>query len=325
MRSTTDPRNPRRRTLLRATLAAVAPVPLGARAAADRFHFALVGDTPYDVEERTHLRRILQHLGELAPACVIHVGDLKGGSQPCSDALLRERLALLDASPRPLVLTPGDNDWTDCARPAAGSHDPLERLAFLRRVFFADGRSLGRERLALERQLRSDAGYALPENARWRIGNLRFMTAHVVGSDDGRGGASHPSPEWSQRSRATRDWLRETTTLALDEGASGLVVAFHADPEFRRGVAASARDAHAPWRRALSETARRFRRPILLAHGDSHLFRVDQPLADENGRRFPQVTRVIAYGSPMSSYWVRVAWDATRPDPFVVSFDRLPS
>ena len=29
----------------------------------------------------------------------------------------------------PLLYTPGDNEWTDCHRPAAGAYNPLERLA----------------------------------------------------------------------------------------------------------------------------------------------------------------------------------------------------
>ena len=35
-----------------------------------------------------------------------------------------------------VVLTPGDNEWTDCHRVAAGEYQPLERLAKLREVFY---------------------------------------------------------------------------------------------------------------------------------------------------------------------------------------------
>ena len=71
--------------------------------------------------------------------------DIKGGREPCSDALFARRRALLARSAHPLVLLPGDNEWTDCHRPSAGAFDPLERLAALRRRFFAPGRSLGAE------------------------------------------------------------------------------------------------------------------------------------------------------------------------------------
>ena len=39
-----------------------------------------------------------------------------------------------------MIYVPGDNEWTDCHRANNGGYDPLERLAFLRAMFYP-GRS----------------------------------------------------------------------------------------------------------------------------------------------------------------------------------------
>jgi hypothetical protein len=41
------------------------------------------------------------------------------------------------------MLTPGDNDWTDCDRPSNGGFNSLERLDHERQVFFSTPFSLG--------------------------------------------------------------------------------------------------------------------------------------------------------------------------------------
>jgi hypothetical protein len=50
------------------------------------------------------------------------------------------------------VFTPGDNDWTDCDRPANGGFSSLERLNYERLVFFNTPFSLGRRRMRQEVQ-----------------------------------------------------------------------------------------------------------------------------------------------------------------------------
>ena len=45
------------------------------------------------------------------------------------------------------MFTPGDNDWTDCDRPANGGFSSLERLDFERALFFNTRFSLGKHRM----------------------------------------------------------------------------------------------------------------------------------------------------------------------------------
>ena len=50
-------------------------------------------------------------------------------------------------------------------------------------------------------------------------------------------------------------------------------------------------------------------RPVVLAVGDTHIFRVDKPLYDENGALVTNFTRLEVFGHP-DVHWVRVDVDA---------------
>jgi hypothetical protein len=276
------------------------------------FAFALIGDLPYSSADEANLAAVLEATGREPLAFVLHVGDIKAGREPCDDALIAHRRELLARSPHPLVLLPGDNEWTDCRRAAAGGFDPLERLAALRTAFWSTPGALGggssAEALALERQR------GLPENVRFRVGAVHLVAVHVVGSGNGRGGHPGSRAEFEARTAANRRWLADAVARALREGADALVIAAHADPDF--GTAPS--PAFAPWIADLRAAASAFPRPILLLHGDSHRFRVDRPLAARDGAPFAHVTRAIASGWPFTSQWVRIDYDPRDPRRFRV-------
>lgn len=302
--------NRRRRWLQAAAGACVGAGPaahaFAAAASGDAFAFALIGDTAYSETDAVRLSTLLSELDAQTLRFVLHVGDIKGGRESCEDALLQRRRDLLDRSAHPLVVLPGDNDWTDCHRHRAGGFDPLERLVALRRLFWASPAALGGERgggLTLERQP------GLPENVRWRIGPVQFVGLHVVGSGNGLEGYPGSRGEFRRRRDANRVWLSQTVGMALETNADALAIAFHADPDFHR----SPRPGFADFVALLQESADRFRRPILLMHGDSHRFRADRPLADRDGRRFEHVQRVICFGWPSVTAWVRIAYLPADP------------
>src|SRR5215831_14305871 len=86
---------------------------------------------------------------------VIHVGDIHSGSEPCTHAYDQSIFDKWTAFQRPLIYTPGDNEWSDCtkANEEPGSDNdnvathpdlPLENLALIRQIFFANpGWTLG--------------------------------------------------------------------------------------------------------------------------------------------------------------------------------------
>ena len=57
---------------------------------AARFSFAIVGDTPYTAWEEDRFVQMLHEINQNNLAFVVHVGDIKNGASPCTDALYEE-------------------------------------------------------------------------------------------------------------------------------------------------------------------------------------------------------------------------------------------
>ena len=91
------------------------------------FAFALIADMPYSPVDSVRFGRLVEEINRAEGLeWVIHVGDIKGGSSPCSDGLLQNRFEWFQQFERPFILAPGDNDWTDCHR---SGYQPLDRLS----------------------------------------------------------------------------------------------------------------------------------------------------------------------------------------------------
>jgi hypothetical protein len=302
-----------RRVLAAAALAACAFAAHGA----ERFSFAAFGDAPYFAFEEPAVVRLIASFAEAGVEFAVHVGDLKSGSARCTDALFEERLRMLDASPVPLVFTPGDNDWLDCHRATAGSYEPLERLERVRELFHAGAASLGRRTLPLVRQSADPRFRAYRENARWTFGGVAFVTLNVPGSNNNLGRTSAMDAEHAARMAANFEWLDEAVRRAEAPDMRGLVVFAHADPRFGRGPPRV--DGFARFREVLRAHAEWLAKPLLLVHGDGHRYRVDRPLRDRaTGRPLDHFTRVEVFGTPEVN-WVRIDVDPANPRLFAVS------
>ena len=279
------------------------------------FSFGVFGDTPYHLLEIPAVAQMLRDMDRAGMAFVVNVGDIKRASEPCSNDVLRERHALLDASPRPLVFTPGDNEWVDCHTPAAGEYVPRERLDALRALFAAGDESIGRSKLRVTRQSEDPRFRPYRENARWIAGGIVFATFNVPGSnnnlgqgtpkdDDDARRMSRNFEEHAARMSTNFAWLAEAVELARQPAMRGLALFAHADPRF--GTEPGRGDGYEAWRQVLRLHAAALRKPMLLVHGDGHRYRVDQPLTDPlTFDRLTNFTRVEVFGSPTVN-WVRV-------------------
>src|SRR5262249_2246127 len=116
------------------------------------YAIGLWGDLPYsDLQALVGVPNLIADMNRHSLRFTVHDGDLKGGNGPvgsvppttCVDALYVQAQGFFDALRAPAILTPGDNDWTDCDRPSNGGFSSLERLDHEREVFFSDSRSLG--------------------------------------------------------------------------------------------------------------------------------------------------------------------------------------
>lgn len=281
------------------------------------FAFAVFGDGPYNRAELRRFDQLIEQVNADQLAFLLHVGDILGSS--CSDAAYLDRRARLRRVRHPVVYTPGDNEWTDCHEASAGSYRPLERLARLRELFFADTvGGLGGDTLPLMRQ-RTDPRYAeFPENVRWTMGGLVFATMHIVGSRNATrpfaGRTAADDEEGVRRTAAAIAWLRETFAVARTAETRAVVIGIHGNPRFDRAPAE--RRAYDDFLAALEDEVAAFGRPVLFVHGDTHTHRVDHPLVHRaSGQVLENFTRLETYGSPDIG-WVRVVVDTLGPQLF---------
>jgi hypothetical protein len=245
----------------------------------------VLGDTPYSQAEAGKLDGLIGRINAQELAFVVHVGDIgsSAATQACSDAWLEARKRQFARLRHPFVLLPGDNEWSDCQRHGM---DPLARLAKWRQMFCT-----GVPGLALERQ----AGERC-ENLRWQADGMMFVGLNVPGRST--------NPLRDRDMEAVFEWLDESLVLAESRRAHKIIVFMHADPYFERSAPS---DGYARLRTVLATHAEWFAGRLVLVHGDTHIYRDDQPL--------PGLRRIEVWGSPFVA-WLRgsIARGALRID-----------
>lgn len=282
----------------------------------ESFSFAVLGDAPYHGLDFMRYRHVLDEIGRDDLAFVIHVGDILW--YPCTDETYRQRFEQLDALTHAVVYTPGDNEWADCHEPVAGSYLPLERLDALRDVFFAEPReSLGQSRIALQTQADDSRWPEFVENVRWTHLGVVFATIHLPGSWNAgsifEGRSEKDDDATTRRTAAAVSWLETAFAQAEATGARALVIATHADMLLGEPADDRYRRSYEPLVERLEQLVAATARPVLLVHGDSHDYLLDQPLRDRNhGSILQQLTRLEVMGAPDVG-WVRVTISGDSP------------
>ena len=288
---------------------------------AETFRFVALGDMPYgfDSTAGANYRSLIREINAVKPLFSVHVGDFKAGYTQCSDqefALQRHHFDLFEQA---VVYTPGDNDWTDCARTIAGSYDPLERLAKLRRDFFFPDHSLGQRPIALESQ-----SVLMPkfpdfiENQRWIVSRTLFVTLHIVGSNN-KYDPTDPraEAEFLERDRANIAWIQDAYRLARQKGLVAIAFFLQADV-LLSGDRYENYPPKSGFRSSFGQTllplAREFGKPVLVVHGDSHEFRFDSIYALD-GDLLKNVQRLEVPGA-MVTKAVEVTVDEAAAVPF---------
>ena len=243
--------------LFAAACAAPAPIPDGALA------FGVLGDAPYNDGEVERLDGVIERMNAQELAFVVHVGDIGASTtdEACGDAWLAARKAQFERIRHPFLLLPGDNEWSDCK-------SPLGRLAAWRRLFCSFQ--------TIKNVEKQPGPYC--EHVRWEAGGWMFVALNVPGRNN-----NLRHPEHGPRMQAVHAWLDEAAARAAN--AKGLVVLMQANP-----FTTAPRDGFASLRKALQDLGSRNPRRIILIHGDTHLYRDDEPL--------PGVRRIEVWGSP---------------------------
>ena len=246
---------------------------------------------------------------------VVHDGDIKAGATPCTDDCFEAVGVQFQTIRHPLVYIFGDNEWSDCGKVKTNAFDPLERLQKLRDMFAQGDRSLGRRTMPLERQSADLKFAAFRENVRWRKGGVVFAGLNVPGDDN-----HFVSEEFKLRNAANIAWMKDAFAMATKENARAVMLVMQANPNYDEAATNRVRKGFNEMLRVLEQETIAFRKPVVLVHGDSHYFRIDQPMiGSKSRRRVENFLRVETFGNP-DVHWLRVIVDPS--DPNVFRFER---
>lgn len=269
------------------------------------FEFALIGDLPYDAEQEAKFPNLISEINKNKLAFVVHDGDIKSGSSPCTDRLFYQRKELFKKFDHPFILILGDNEWTDCHRPTAGGYNPTERLTKLRQIFFPNNQSLGKRIIRFSQQSENFQYRKFRENIRWNYNRVMFVGLNVTGSNNNFGRTPEDDAEYRERNTANLAWLRESFALAKRNNDQGIMLIIQANPGFELESTNNQRTGYNDFINALETETLNFGKQVVLVHGDSHYFRIDKPLLNsKNKRRIENFTRVETFGSP-DVHWLR--------------------
>jgi hypothetical protein len=278
--------------------------------------FALLGDTPYGDVQRAAFPALVDAVNtDRGVRFVLHAGDVKNGSSTCDDARFADLAGVFGTFADPFVLTPGDNEWTDCHRTAAGGYLPTERLEAIRRVFYPKaGRTLGRHSMRVWTQAVDPRHAVYRENVLFVRSHIVFATVHVVGSEndlqpwDQLPGGDQPQlrlAEFDARKAAALDWIDTTFAAATRTHAPGVLIMMQAEPTETSGFTEI--------RARLAAWARAYGKPVLLVHGDEHIYEVERAYAG-----VPNLTRLETFGDT-ATQWLRNGRNSSPASPMDLS------
>ncbi|MBT0567604.1 metallophosphoesterase [Williamsia sp. CHRR-6] len=314
-------------------------IDFGSSGAGSSYTYAVIGDVPYGQAQIDVFDKwIAQINADPAVSLTFHLGDIKNGSSQCSDDYFSFIRTGFDTFTKPLIYTPGDNEWTDCHRANNGAFNPLERLAKVRSVFFdRPGRTLGRQSI----RVASQAAIGVPENVSLTRARVGMATLHVVGSNDDLQpwtgiGKTAATPEQiadeKQRIDAAITQVRNTFAVASKTGQRAVAFYLQADM-FDPTVNVTQNDAgaFAPLVQALATESKAFGKPVYLFNGDSHVYNSDNPLAPGSkwlsfyglSAGVDNLTRVTVDGSSNNKDYLRVTVNPIGATD-VLSWTRVP-
>lgn len=253
--------------------------------------FAAYGDMPYMVKlpDGRNDEQVL--IEDIAPKMrqrndipfVIHVGDLGRPEHSCYDSWLEKTQKFWkEEIVKPVFFTPGDNDWTDCDRKNLKVRkSELERLDAIRKILFSQPKIVPAE-------WRYQQQNTLPENATWWYKGVRFVTQHIVGTNNGRTEILIDDPQKANKLVDIRDkenakWLKDAFEMAKNDDTLAVVVANQLDPFEPDGSTSDVfsrclnNNAYKGFCEQLQSLASELDKPVLLMHGDSHPYCLDQP------------------------------------------------
>jgi hypothetical protein len=294
------------------------------REEAAAFSVAVMGDVPYGTSP-TDTKQLVLHPQFISSinsdaeiSLVAHIGDIHSGKQYCTEEFNKTVFSHWTALSKPLVYTPGDNEWMDChkAKEGGGSFNkttgkidyvldakgnyadyakgnPVDNLALVRSMFFPKaGQTLGRP-MAVTSQA-TDFNAAFPadknfiENVRWEKSGVLFVTINIPGGSNNGADPWYGTPamseeqqkEIAERTGATLRWIDSAFNYATTKGSVAMVILTQADMwDVDEAATGMAHiSGYKQYIDKIAEGSKAYGMPVLMLMGDSHNYRSDNPL-----------------------------------------------
>ena len=287
-----------------------------------KFTIAVIGDVPYGTtptdttESLLHPHLVSSINADTDAAFVVHVGDIHSGKQFCTDTYDNQIANDWKAFTKPMVYTPGDNEWTDCHKTGEGGGsysassgainyivdsngnkvdyqggDPIANLTLVRTIFFSQPGKDFTGKMDVHSQARefdpafpADAAYV--ENVWFERNAILFVTLNMPGGSNNDTDVWYGAPamsaaqtqEVANRSAANLRWLDTAFKRAVASFDSAVVIAIQADMWDVDSKTAAHLTQYKQFVDGIAAKAKDFGRPVILFNGDSHTFRSDNPL-----------------------------------------------
>ena len=285
--------------------------PTTALAKNKNFHFDALGDAVYLTEDVAPWKRLIKDvINKEDPAFVVHIGDFQTDPRglflpnPLPIALTKQQW-----KPKrdfwwkikaPLIVTPGDNDWSDTIVTPTGptpgnppyppNPDPIGTLNAFRDVWYEHGTNVKFPFKIVSQSDEFPEFSEFIENKRWCYNGIVFVTIHTIGNSDN---GLDPSPSIYENARqaiidessgpngriaANEAWLNKAFDIAERCHARGLVIFTQAYPGFYDGAVSPGFEAELTTIRDRTIANIPNNLQVLFIYGDLHYFNVDKPL-----------------------------------------------
>ncbi|UCE01799.1 MAG: tandem-95 repeat protein [Candidatus Latescibacterota bacterium] len=220
------------------------------RLSSEPITFSVTGDAPYGAAEIPAFQEQLDAHNLYSPSdFLVHVGDIKSGSEPCVEDHYETVAAMLQGLAVPAFIVPGDNEWTDCL-------DPDQAWQFWETHL-----------LGLESNF---CGTPSVERQPGRSENLAFIQKGVLFIGINLVGGTNDSNILQDDA----DWVSQQLQAHVGQVRAAVVFA-QAGPGDNRTL----------FFEQFESAAATFAKPILYIHGDGHSWIEDAPFQAANVKR----------------------------------------
>ncbi|GJL54047.1 MAG: hypothetical protein NPIRA02_11790 [Nitrospirales bacterium] len=166
----------------------------------------------------------------------------------------------------------------DCGKGKQSPKAQANTLAMIRKLFFSQDHptTLGTlPRPVLNQAISGNAYHTFVENIACVLGNILFLTLHVVGTETKLKKDPKTRKSHEKRMRANEAWIQAGVQYAKRKSCRAIVFVTHANlryyqnPKKRKGFKVI--------HHAIGEAALAFTKPMLLIQRDKHTLVIDQP------------------------------------------------